>query len=98
MKTEDGEHGPVYLAVERALWALGPALMLLIVFSYPSQEAARQQITANQAIEIAAENARYCADWGMPAGSAANADCIRDLVAIRGRAEQRVRDQTAADL
>ena len=54
--TGDGEHGPIYLAIERALWALGPALILLIVLGYPSQEAARQQITADQAIEIAAEN------------------------------------------
>jgi hypothetical protein len=95
--TGDGEHGPIYLAIERALWALGPALILLIVLGYPSQEAARQQITADQAIEIAAENARYCENWGMPAGSIGHAGCIRDLVAIRGRAEQRVRDQIAAD-
>ena len=88
------EYGPVY----RALWALGPALILLIVLGSPSQEAARQQITADQAIEIAAENARYCENWGMPAGSVGHADCIWDLVAIRGRAEQRVRDQIAADL
>jgi hypothetical protein len=91
------EYGPVYRAIERALWALGPALILLIVLGYPSQEAARQQITADQAVEIAAENARYCENWGMLAGSVGHADCIRDLVAIRERAEQRVRDQIAAD-
>ena len=50
-------YGRAYLVIERALWALGPALLLLIALSYPSQQAARQQIAANQAIEIAAEDA-----------------------------------------
>ena len=68
MRTDDGEHGPIYLATERALWALGPALLLLIALGYPSQQAARQQIAADQSIEIAAENAEYCAKWGIPAG------------------------------
>ena len=27
-REEDGEHGPIYTAIERALWALGPALLI----------------------------------------------------------------------
>jgi len=38
----------------------------------------------NQALEIAAENALYCSNWGMPAGSAEqrgpdSAECDDDL-------------------
>ena len=62
--TGDGEHGPIYLATERALWALGPALLLLIALGYPSQQAARQQAAVDQSIEIAAENAEYSAGNG----------------------------------
>ena len=95
--TGDGEHGPVYLATERALWALGPARLLLIALGYPSQQAARQQAAVDQSIEIAAENAEYCAKWGMLAGSAEHGSCLRDLIAIRARTEQRARDEAALD-
>jgi hypothetical protein len=91
------EHGPVYLATERALWALGPALLLLIALGYPSQQAARQQAAVDQSIEIAAENAEYCAKWGMLAGSAEHGSCLRDLIGIRARTEQRARDEAALD-
>ena len=97
MRPRAGEHGAIYLAIERALWALGPALLVLIALTYPSQQAARQQIAVNQAIEIAAENARYCSNWGMPAGSDEHTQCLRDLVAIRAQTEQRVRDEEASD-
>ena len=66
--TGDGEHGPIYLATERALWALGPALLLLIALGYPSQQAARQQAAVDQPIEIAAENAEYCGEMGHAGG------------------------------
>jgi hypothetical protein len=95
--TGDGEHGPIYLAIERALWALGPALLLLIALGYPSQQAARQQAAVDQSIEIAAENAEYCAKWGMLAGSAEHGSCLRDLIGIRARTEQRARDEAALD-
>ena len=31
-----GNTGPIYLAIERALWAIGPALILLILFGRPA--------------------------------------------------------------
>ena len=94
---EHSECGPVYLAIERALWALGPALILFLVLSFPATEAARQQAEADLAADIASENKEYCAKWRMPIGSPEHTDCIRDLVAIRARAEQRVRDQATTD-
>ena len=93
--TGDGEHGPIYLAIERALWGLGPALLLLIALGYPSQQTARQQAAVDQSIEIAAENAEYCAKWGMLAGSAEHGSCLRDLIGIRARTEQRTRDEAS---
>ena len=66
--TGDGEHGPIYSAIERALWALGPALLLLIALGYPSQQAARQQAAVDQCIEIAAENAEYLREMGNAGG------------------------------
>jgi Arc/MetJ family transcription regulator len=93
--TGDGEHGPIYSAIERALSALGPALLLLIALGYPSQQATRQQAAVDQS--IAAENAEYCAKWGMLAGSAEHGSCLRDLIGIRARTEQRLRDEAALD-
>ena len=95
--TGDGEQGAIYSAIERALWALGPALLLLIALGYPSQQAARQQAEVDQSIEIAAENAEHCAKWGMLAGSAEHGSCLRDLIGIRARTEQRARDEAALD-
>ena|SRR5438067_2290931 len=92
------EHGPDHRAMERALWALGPALILFMALNIPMIEAARQEAAAELAIAIASESQAYCNKWGMAAGTAEHTDCIRDLVAIRGRTEQRVRHQIAADL
>lgn len=96
MSLETYEYGPIYTAIERALWALGPALIFFMLLNIPAMRAARQQAETDFAADTASENLEYCAKWGMPAGSAGNADCIRDLVAIRGRAEQRLRDRVAA--
>jgi len=90
-------HGPVYLAIERALWAVGPALLLFMALGYPSQQAAREQAGVIQAVEIAAEDAEYCIKWGMPSGSTEHAGCVLDLVGIRARSEQRVRDEALND-
>jgi hypothetical protein len=90
------EHGPVYLAIERALWVLGPALILFMLLNVPAMRAAQEQAEVQLAADVSAENLEYCARWGMPAGTAQYLDCIRDLVAIRARAEQRLRDSTAA--
>ena len=92
------EYGPGYRAIERALWALGPALILFMALNIPRTEAVRQEAEAELAVEIASEGQEYCKKWGMAVGTAEHLDCIRDLVAIRGRAEQRLRDQIAADL
>lgn len=92
-----GEDGPVYRAIERALWALGPALILFLVLTYPSMQAVREEAAAQMDMAIAAENAEYCTKWGMPAGSAAHLSCLHDLTVIRGRSEQRVRDEVASD-
>jgi len=93
-----GEHGPVYKAVERALWVFAPVLALLLFLSYPSMQAARQQLETNLAREVAAENRQYCGKWGMPEGGDKYLGCVRDLAAIRLNTEQRLRDMTIADL
>lgn len=96
-REDTGEYGPIYRAIERALWALGPALIVFLLLTYPSMQAARQQAAAETNIAIGAENADYCANWGMPRGTARHLGCIRDLVDIRGRTEQRVRNETVTD-
>lgn len=89
-------HGPVYRAIERFLWAFAPVPALLLFLNYPSIEAARQQAETDQAMAIAAENKDFCMKWGMVPGTAEHASCIIDLVGIRARTEQLVRDQIAA--
>lgn len=89
------KHGPAYNAVEKALWAFAPVPALLLLLGYPSIQAARQQAEVDLAKEISAENLEYCTKWGAPAASAEHVSCIRDLVGIRARAEQRLRDQIA---
>jgi hypothetical protein len=90
------EHGPIYMAIERALWALGPALLLFMLVGHLSTQTARQQADADLAMEIAAENLAFCSNWGIPAGSTEHTNCVLDLTGIRARAEQRVRDEIAS--
>jgi len=92
-----GAHGPVYTAIERALWALGAALILFLLLSYSSLQAVRQEAATQIDMAIAAENADYCSKWGMPAESPQHLGCLQDLVAIRARSEQRVYDELASD-
>ena len=92
-----GAHGPVYRSIERALWALGAALFLFLLLSYPSLQALRQEAATQIDMAIAAENADYCSKWGMPAGSPQHLGCLQDLAAIRARSEQRLRDEIASD-
>ena len=92
-----GAHGPVYTAIERALWALGAVLILVLLLSYPSLQALRQEAATQMEMAIAAENAEYCSKWGMPAGSPQHLGCLQDLAAIRARSEQRLRDEIASD-
>ena len=95
-REEDSEHGPIYMAIERALWALGPALLLFMVLGQLSTQASRQQDEADLAMQIASENLAFCSNWGIPAGSAEHNSCVQDLIGIRARAEQRVRDEVAS--
>ena len=60
---EPPEYGPVYLAIERALWAFGPALIFLMLLNFPVTHAARQEAEAAFAADVAAENLEYCAKW-----------------------------------
>ena len=90
---EEGEHGPIYRAVERALWALAPVLVLLLALSQPSLQKMDEQVEVGRAKDVAAENLDYCTKWSMPPGSGKYQSCIRDLVGIRARAEQRLHDQ-----
>jgi len=55
-REDDGEHGPIYMAIERALWALGPALLLFMMLGQLSTQASRQQAEADLAMQIASEN------------------------------------------
>ena len=65
-REEDGEHGPIYMAIERALWALGPALLLFMLLGHLSTQSSRQQADADLALEIAAANLAFCSNWGIP--------------------------------
>lgn len=95
-REEDGEHGPIYMAVERALWALGPALLLLMLLGQLSAHSARQRAETEMATQIASENNRLCEKWGMPPGSPEHVICVRDLIGVRADTEQRLRDENAA--
>ena len=44
------EHGPIYMAIERALWALGPGLLLFMLVGHLSTQTARQQAVADLAL------------------------------------------------
>lgn len=92
------EHGGVYKAIERALWAFAPVPALLLLLSYPQIQTGREQLEADLATDVAAENAEYCGKWGMPTGTDKYPACVRDLVEIRARAEQRLRDLNGSGL
>jgi hypothetical protein len=87
------EHGPVYRAIERALWASAPFLVFLPILGYPAIQRERENARLDAERAIVAENTEYCAKWGMPLGTPEYDRCVKDLVNIRGRAEQRVRDE-----
>jgi hypothetical protein len=71
----------LYVRIERALWALAPALLLLLIISIPSTRAAREQAEADVSDQIASENLEYCTKWGMPAGTSKYVECVRDELA-----------------
>jgi hypothetical protein len=88
-----GEH--IYRLIERGLWALAPALVLLMLFNLPAIWAAREQAAQSAAEEIAAENDRYCEKWGLPSGTPKHDACVRDLVNIRARSALQAYDEQA---
>lgn len=90
---EEGEHVPIYRAIERALWVLSPFLVLFVALSQPSLQQMDAQVEVGWTKDVAAENLDYCTKWGMPPGSGKHQSCIGDLVGIRARAEQRLHDQ-----
>jgi hypothetical protein len=94
---DTGDYWSVYRTIERALWALGSALILFLFLTYPSLQAVRQEATTQMDMSIAAENAEYCSKWGMPVQSPQHLGCLQDLAAIRARSEQRVHDELASD-
>ena len=51
---------------------------------------------ADLAMQIASENLAFCSNWGIPAGSAEHNSCVQDLIGIRARAEEGVRDEVAS--
>jgi hypothetical protein len=65
-RPEPDEHGPIYMAIERALWALGPALLLFILVGHLSTQTARQQADADLAMEIAGDSPKQsrAREWG----------------------------------
>jgi len=94
---DTGDYWSVYRTIERALWALGSALILFLFLTYPSLQALRQEAATQMDLAIAAENAEYCSKWGMPVQSPQHLGCLQDLAAIRARSEQRVHDELASD-
>lgn len=91
------QYGPIYTTIERALWAFAPVPAILLFLSYPATQQVQEKARADSAKTIAAENAEYCAKWGMSVGTAYFDNCVKDLVAIRARAEQLVRDEIARE-
>jgi hypothetical protein len=89
--------GPVYRFVSRVLYAFAVILGVFILFSTPSIRAAHQQAELELAKEIASEHLRYCEKWGMPSGTPKYLNCVSDLVGIRERTEQRLRDEVAGE-
>jgi hypothetical protein len=97
MEDEGGHPGRIYAGLNLAIWVLGLAILFLMVLNLPSEWAVRERAEEAEALGIAAENKDFCAKWGMPAESGRYLGCVRDLTAIRGRAELRLRDRTAPD-
>lgn len=91
------QHGPVYTAIERALWAFAPVPAILLLLSYPATQQAHEKARADAAKTIARENTEYCTKWGMPVGTANYDSCVKDLVNIRARTEERVLDEIARE-
>lgn len=91
------EH-PGWRRINAALWALAPLLLLAFALGVSSVIAGRSRDEAANARAVAAENHWYCAKWGLPAGTPEHAVCVRDLVNIRSRIEQTVRQALTADV
>lgn len=90
-------YAQAYRVIERSLWALAPAVLLFNLFGMPSFIAAQDQARAQSADKTAAVHRKYCEKWGMPVGSPAHANCMRDLRDLLEETEQSIREDLAAN-
>jgi len=91
------EHGPIYKAIDRAIWASAPILILLAGLAAYSSTEARRQFEADMAKEVAAESRYFCTTWGFAEDSAIYRECVNDLERVRANAGQRLRAVIATD-
>jgi len=90
-----GRDWSLYGTVNRALWVFGIMLPVFLLFSYPSERAARDEAKTMLAKNIAAENNRYCEKWRVPRATTEYAECVQDLIRIREETAQRIRAELA---
>ena len=86
----------IYDKVHAALWVLliiGVLYFLTMVL--PHLPARQAEIERLRQQAVAAENARYCESWGMPAGTRRNMQCTFDLRQLRANIEHETVDQLA---
>ena len=84
----------LYFEVETALWAcLAAFVIFFCALVLPNMPAAVAKAESERTLEIAAENHRYCARWGMKEGTQAHAGCLIDLQLLRAAIERRIADQ-----
>jgi hypothetical protein len=80
--------------VETALWAgLAAFVIFFCAMVLPEMPAALAKAESERARDIAAENQRYCAKWGMAERTQAHQACLVDLQLLRADIEQRRADQ-----
>jgi hypothetical protein len=81
----------VYEDVETGLWALLiTSVIFFIAFVVPRLPEIRAGIARTRAQEIAAENAKYCQELGMKAGTRMYSQCLLTLGDFRLKVEQRI--------
>jgi hypothetical protein len=80
--------------VETALWALlVTSVLFFIAFVMPRLPEIRAEIARTRAQEIAAENAKYCQELGMKAGTRMYSQCLLTLGDFRLKVEQRISNE-----
>jgi len=84
----------IYDEVHAVLWTLliiGVLYFLTMVL--PQLPARQAELDRLREQAIAAEYARYCEGWGMPAGTRRNMECTLDLRQLRAKIEQETVDE-----